>query len=119
MREIIRIFREPMSLEAPIGEEEDSSLGDFIEDRGSLSPVDAASRQLLKEQIADVLDSLSSRERKVLELRFGLEDGRNRTLEEIGREFSVTRERIRQIEAEALAKLRHPSRSRKLKDYLE
>ena len=119
VREIIRIFREPMSLEAPIGEEEDSSLGDFIEDRGSLSPVDAASRQLLKEQIGEVLDSLTSRERKVLELRFGLEDGRNRTLEEIGREFSVTRERIRQIEAEALAKLRHPSRSRKLKDYLE
>ncbi|HLY66054.1 MAG TPA: RNA polymerase sigma factor RpoD [Chloroflexota bacterium] len=119
VREIIRIFREPMSLEAPIGEEEDSSLGDFIEDRATLSPVDAASRQLLKEQIAEVLDSLTSRERKVLELRFGLEDGRNRTLEEIGREFSVTRERIRQIEAEALAKLRHPSRSRKLKDYLE
>src|SRR5438067_6141184 len=119
VREIIRIFREPMSLEAPIGEEEDSSLGDFIEDRSSLSPVDAASRQLLKEQIGEVLDSLTSRERKVLELRFGLEDGRNRTLEEIGREFSVTRERIRQIEAEALQKLRHPSRSRKLKDYLE
>ncbi|MGH2364831.1 MAG: RNA polymerase sigma factor RpoD [Chloroflexota bacterium] len=119
VREIMRIFREPMSLEAPIGEEEDSSLGDFIEDHSSLSPVDAASRQLLKEQISDVLDSLTSRERKVLELRFGLEDGRNRTLEEIGREFSVTRERIRQIEAEALQKLRHPSRSRKLKDYLE
>jgi RNA polymerase primary sigma factor len=106
-------------METPIGDDDDSHLGDFIEDRSSLSPVDAASRQLLKEQIGEVLDSLTSRERKVLELRFGLEDGRNRTLEEIGREFSVTRERIRQIEAEALQKLRHPSRSRKLKDYLE
>ena len=112
---------EPSSkeLEAPIGEDEDSHLGDFIEDRNALPPVDAASRQLLKEQIDDVLSHLSPRERRVIQLRFGLEDGRSRTLEEVGQEFNVTRERIRQIEAKALRKLRHPSRSRKLKDYLE
>ncbi|HEY8692767.1 MAG TPA: RNA polymerase sigma factor RpoD [Chloroflexota bacterium] len=119
VREIQKLSQEPVSLETPIGEEEDSHLGDFIEDRGALAPADAASHQLLKEQVEDVLDSLSSRERKVLQLRFGLEDGRSRTLEEVGREFKVTRERIRQIEAKALRKLRHPTRSRKLKDYLE
>jgi RNA polymerase primary sigma factor len=119
VREIQKLSQEPVSLETPIGEEEDSHLGDFIEDRGALAPADAASHQLLKEQVEDVLDSLSVRERKVLQLRFGLEDGRSRTLEEVGREFKVTRERIRQIEAKALRKLRHPTRSRKLKDYLE
>ncbi len=119
VREIQKLSQEPVSLETPIGEEEDSHLGDFIEDRGALAPADAASHQLLKEQVEDVLDSLSQRERKVLQLRFGLEDGRSRTLEEVGREFKVTRERIRQIEAKALRKLRHPTRSRKLKDYLE
>jgi RNA polymerase primary sigma factor len=106
-------------LETPIGEEGDSHLGDFIEDRDALTPGEAASHQLLKEQVMDVLASLTPRESKVLELRFGLEDGRSRTLEEVGREFHVTRERIRQIEAKALRKLRHPSRSKKLKDYLE
>ena len=119
VREIIKVSQEPVSLETPIGEEEDSHLGDFIEDHGSLAPADAASHQLLKEQVSDVLSSLTDREQKVLVLRFGLEDGRSRTLEEVGREFSVTRERIRQIEAKALRKLRHPSRSKKLKDYLE
>ncbi len=119
VREIIKVSQEPVSLETPIGEEEDSHLGDFIEDHGALAPADAASHQLLKEQVMDVLASLTPRERKVLELRFGLEDGRSRTLEEVGREFHVTRERIRQIEAKALRKLRHPSRSKKLKDYLE
>src|SRR5579862_7206576 len=119
VREIQKLAQEPVSLETPIGEEEDSHLGDFIEDRGALAPAEAASHQLLKEQVEDVLDSLSTRERKVLELRFGLTDGRSRTLEEVGREFKVTRERIRQIEAKALRKLRHPTRSRKLKDYLE
>jgi len=119
VREIIKVSQEPVSLETPIGEEEDSHLGDFIEDQGALAPAEAASYQLLKEQVMDVLASLTPRERKVLELRFGLEDGRSRTLEEVGREFHVTRERIRQIEAKALRKLRHPSRSRKLKDYLE
>ncbi|MBV9119896.1 MAG: RNA polymerase sigma factor RpoD [Chloroflexi bacterium] len=119
VREIQKLSQEPVSLETPIGEEEDSHLGDFIEDRAALAPADAASHQLLKEQVEDVLDSLSVRERKVLQLRFGLEDGRSRTLEEVGREFKVTRERIRQIEAKALRKLRHPTRSRKLKDYLE
>src|SRR6187399_848929 len=114
VREIIKV-----SLETPIGEEEDSHLGDFIEDRGALAPAEAASHQLLKEQVEAVLDSLTGRERRVLQLRFGLEDGRARTLEEVGKEFNVTRERIRQIEAKALRKLRHPSRSRKLKDYLE
>ena len=118
VREILKISQEPVSLETPIGEEEDSSLGDFIEDRAALAPADAASYQLLREQIGDVLETLSIRERRVLQLRFGLEDGRSRTLEEVGREFSVTRERIRQIEAKALRKLRHPTRSRKLKDFL-
>jgi RNA polymerase primary sigma factor len=119
VREIIKVSQEPVSLETPIGEEEDSHLGDFIEDRAAVAPSDAASHQLLKEQVEAVLDSLTGRERRVLQLRFGLEDGRARTLEEVGKEFNVTRERIRQIEAKALRKLRHPSRSRKLKDYLE
>jgi RNA polymerase primary sigma factor len=119
VREIIKVSQEPVSLETPIGEEDDSHLGDFIEDHTALAPADAASHQLLKEQVEDVLDSLTERERKVLQLRFGLDDGRARTLEEVGREFKVTRERIRQIEAKALRKLRHPSRSRKLKDYLD
>jgi len=119
VREIIKVSQEPVSLETPIGEKEDSHLGDFIEDRGALAPAEAASHQLLKEQMEAVLDSLTGRERRVLQLRFGLEDGRARTLEEVGKEFNVTRERIRQIEAKALRKLRHPSRSRKLKDYLE
>jgi RNA polymerase primary sigma factor len=119
VREIIKVSQEPVSLETPIGEEEDSHLGDFIEDSAALAPPDAASHQLLKDQVMEVLASLTPRERKVLELRFGLEDGRSRTLEEVGREFNVTRERIRQIEAKALRKLRHPTRSRKLKDYLE
>lgn len=119
VREIVKVAQLPVSLEAPIGEEEDSHLGDFIEDRDALPPVDAASKQLLKEQIEEVLQALTPREQRVLRLRFGLEDGRSRTLEEVGQEFNVTRERIRQIEAKALRKLRHPSRSRKLKDYLE
>ena len=119
VREIIKVTQEPISLDMPIGEEDDSHLGDFLPDDSALAPADAASHQLLKEQVMDVLNSLTSRERKVLELRFGLEDGRSRTLEEVGREFQVTRERIRQIEAKALRKLRHPSRSKKLKDYLE
>ncbi|MDV2989195.1 MAG: RNA polymerase sigma factor RpoD [Dehalogenimonas sp.] len=119
VREIAKVSQLPVSLESPIGEEEDSHLGDFIEDQNALPPPDAASRQLLKEQIDSVLDSLTPRERRVLQLRFGLEDGRSRTLEEVGKEFNVTRERIRQIEAKALRKLRHPTRSRKLKDYLE
>jgi RNA polymerase primary sigma factor len=119
VREIIKVSQEPVSLETPIGEEEDSHLGDFLEDDNALAPAEAASHQLLKEQVTDVLNSLTYRERKVLGLRFGLEDGRSRTLEEVGREFRVTRERIRQIEAKALRKLRHPSRSKKLKDYLE
>jgi RNA polymerase primary sigma factor len=119
VREIMKVSQEPVSLETPIGEEEDSHLGDFIEDPVALAPADAAAHQLLKEQVMDVLASLAPRERKVLELRFGLEDGRSRTLEEVGREFHVTRERIRQIEAKALRKLRHPSRSKKLRDYLE
>jgi RNA polymerase primary sigma factor len=119
VREIAKISQLPISLESPIGEEEDSRLGDFIEDRNTLPPVDAASRQLLKEQIDDVLSSLTPREQRVLQLRFGLEDGRSRTLEEVGKEFNVTRERIRQIEAKVLRKLRHPSRSRRLRDYLE
>src|SRR5450759_948244 len=118
VREIMKVSQEPVSLETPIGEEEDSHLGDFIEDRSALAPAEAASHQLLKEQVEAVLDSLTGRERRVLQLRFGLEDGRARTLEEVGKEFNVSRERIRQIEAAALRKLRHPSRSRKLKDYL-
>lgn len=118
VRRIIRIAQEPMSLETPIGTEENSYLGDFIEDETVPGPVDAASKQLLKEQLHEILDSLSSRERKVLEMRFGLKDGQGRTLEEVGLEFGVTRERIRQIEAKALRKLRHPIRSRKLRDYL-
>jgi RNA polymerase primary sigma factor len=119
IREIQKVSQEPVSLETPIGEEEDSHLGDFLEDPAALAPAEAASQQLLREQVEDVLASLTSRERRVLQLRFGLEDGRSRTLEEVGREFGVTRERIRQIEAKALRKLRHPSRSRKLKDYLD
>ena len=119
VREIAKVAQLPISLESPIGEEEDSHLGDFIEDREALPPPEAASRQLLKEQIDEVLSTLTPREQRVLQLRFGLEDGRSRTLEEVGQEFNVTRERIRQIEAKALRKLRHPSRSRRLKDYLE
>ena len=119
VREIMRVSQEPVSLETPIGEEEDSHLGDFIPDDDAPAPADAASHTLLKEQINDVLNTLTPRESKVLRLRFGLGDGRSRTLEEVGREFKVTRERIRQIEAKALRKLRHPSRSKKLKDYLE
>ena len=118
VREIIQASQKPVSLETPIGEEGDAHLGDFIEDRGALAPAEAAANQLLKEQVAAVLNSLTGRERRVLQLRFGLEDGRARTLEEVGKEFNVTRERIRQIEAKALRKLRHPSRSRKLRDYL-
>ena len=119
VREIQKISQEPVSLETPIGEEEDSQLGDFIEDDAAVVPPDAASFSMLQEQLAKVLDSLAERERKVISLRFGLEDGHPRTLEEVGREFGVTRERIRQIESKTLAKLRHPSRSSKLKDYLE
>ena len=119
VREIMKIAQEPVSLETPIGEEEDSHLGDFIEDDSALAPADAATYIMLREQLIDVLDTLTPREQKVLRLRFGLDDGRARTLEEVGKEFDVTRERIRQIEAKALRKLRHPSRSKKLKDYLE
>ena len=119
VREIMRVAQEPVSLETPIGEEEDSHLGDFIPDDDAPAPQDAASHTLLKEQLADVLDTLTPREEKVLSLRFGLEDGRSRTLDEVGKEFNVTRERIRQIEAKALRKLRHPSRSKKLKDFLD
>jgi RNA polymerase primary sigma factor len=119
VREIIKISQEPVSLETPIGEEEDTHLADFIEDHKALAPADAASNRLLKEQVALALDSLNERERLVLQLRFGLKDGRARTLEEVGREFGVTRERIRQIESKALRRLRHPSRAKKLKDYLE
>lgn len=119
VREIMRVAQEPVSLETPIGEEEDSHLGDFIPDDDALAPADAASMSLLKEQLADVLKTLTPREEKVLSLRFGLEDGNPKTLEEVGKEFNVTRERIRQIEAKALRKLRHPSRSKKLKDFLD
>ncbi len=119
VEEIIKVSQLPISLESPINNEEDSHLSDFIEDRNAMSPVDIASRQFLKEQVEEVLGTLSPREHRVLQLRFGLEDGRSRTLEEVGQEFNVTRERIRQIEAKAIRKLRHPSRSRKLKDYLE
>ena len=119
VREILKISQEPVSLETPIGEEEDSHLGDFIQDENVPVPAEAAAFTLLKEQLVEVLGTLTEREQKVLKLRFGLEDGRQRTLEEVGKEFKVTRERIRQIEAKALRKLRHPSRSRKLRDYLE
>ena len=119
VREILKISQEPVSLETPLGEEEDSHLGDFIQDDNVPVPADAAAFTLLKEQLVEVLGTLTEREQKVLRLRFGLDDGRARTLEEVGKEFSVTRERIRQIEAKALRKLRHPSRSRKLKDYLD
>ena len=119
VREIMRVAQEPVSLETPIGEEEDSHLGDFIPDEDAPAPSDVASHTMLKEQLAEVLATLTPREEKVLRLRFGLEDGRARTLEEVGKEFNVTRERIRQIEAKALRKLRHPSRSKKLKDFLE
>ncbi len=119
VREIMKISQEPVSLETPIGEEEDSHLGDFIQDENAPVPADAATFTMLREQLEEVLGTLTEREQKVLVLRFGLEDGRSRTLEEVGKEFNVTRERIRQIEAKALRKLRHPSRSRKLKDYLE
>ena len=119
VREIMKIAQEPVSLETPIGEEEDSHLGDFIEDENALAPADAATFIMLREQLIEVLDTLTPREQKVLRLRFGLDDGRARTLEEVGKEFDVTRERIRQIEAKALRKLRHPSRSKKLKDFLE
>src|SRR5437016_78804 len=119
VREIKKAAQEPVSLNIPVGTEDDSHLGDFVPDEASLSPADVATRQVLKEHVDDVLDSLTSRERRVLQLRFGLEDGRQRTLEEVGREFGVTRERIRQIEAKALRKLRHPTRSRKLRDYFD
>jgi RNA polymerase primary sigma factor len=119
VREIIKIAQEPVSLETPIGEEEDSHLGDFIQDENVPVPADAAAFSLLQDQLQEVLNTLTPREQKVLRLRFGLDDGRARTLEEVGKEFNVTRERIRQIEAKALRKLRHPSRSKKLKDYLD
>ena len=119
VREILKISQEPVSLETPIGEEEDSHLGDFIPDDDAPAPAEAAAFSMLKEQLVDVLGTLTEREQKVLKLRFGLEDGRARTLEEVGKKFDVTRERIRQIEAKALRKLRHPTRSKKLKDYLE
>ena len=119
VREIMKIAQEPVSLETPIGEEEDSHLGDFIPDEDAPAPADAAAFTMLKEQLVDVLSTLTDREQKVLKLRYGLGDGRARTLEEVGKEFDVTRERIRQIEAKALRKLRHPTRSKKLKDYLE
>ena len=119
VREIMKIAQDPVSLETPIGEEEDSHLGDFIPDEDAPAPAEAAAFSMLKEQLVEVLDTLTDREQKVLKLRFGLDDGRSRTLEEVGKEFDVTRERIRQIEAKALRKLRHPSRSKKLKDYLE
>jgi RNA polymerase primary sigma factor len=119
VREIIKVAQLPISLELPMEEEADSHLGDFIEDHNAIQPLDSASKQLLKDQFSKVLLTLKPREQRVLQLRFGLEDGRSRTLEEVGLEFKVTRERIRQIEAKALRKLRHPSRSRKLREYLE
>ena len=119
VREILKVAQDPVSLETPIGEEEDSHLGDFIPDDDAPAPAEAAAFSMLKEQLVDVLGTLTEREQKVLKLRFGLEDGRARTLEEVGKKFDVTRERIRQIEAKALRKLRHPTRSKKLKDYLE
>ena len=119
VREILKVSQEPVSLETPIGEEEDSHLGDFVEDKEAVAPSDAASLTMLHNEVEDILDTLTPRERRVLQLRFGLIDGHQRTLEEVGKRFGVTRERIRQIEAKALRKLRHPSRSKKLKDYLE
>ena len=119
VRDIMKIAQEPVSFETPIGEEEDSHIGDFIPDDSNMAPVEVATHAILKEQLSEVLDSLTDREARVIKLRFGLEDGRTRTLEEVGKEFNVTRERIRQIESKALRKLRQPSRSRKLKDYLE
>jgi RNA polymerase primary sigma factor len=119
VREILKISQEPVSLETPIGEEEDSHLGDFIQDQNVPVPAEAAASNLLRDQLNEVLDTLTEREQKVLRLRFGMDDGRARTLEEVGKEFQVTRERIRQIEAKALRRLRHPSKSRKLKDYLD
>lgn len=119
VREIMKIAQDPISLETPIGEEEDSHIGDFIEDRDTPAPADSASYALLREQLSEVLHTLTPREENVLKLRFGLEDGRTRTLEEVGQQFNITRERIRQIEAKALRKLRHPSRSKKLKDFLD
>jgi RNA polymerase primary sigma factor len=119
VREVIKLTQLPISLELPMGEDAESYLGDFIPDNNAIQPLDSASKQLLKDQLSEVLLTLTPREQRVLQLRFGLEDGRPRTLEEVGLEFSVTRERIRQIEAKALRKLRHPSRSRKLRDYLE
>jgi RNA polymerase primary sigma factor len=119
VREVLKVAQFPLSLESPVGDDGDAHLSDFIEDRASVAPVDTASRQLLKEQLIETLSELSPREQRVLILRFGLEDGRTRTLGEVGVEFHVTRERIRQIEAKALRRLRHPSRSRRLKDYLE
>jgi RNA polymerase primary sigma factor len=119
VREIVKVSQDPVSLETPIGEEEDSHLGDFVEDKEAISPSDAASLTLLHNEVEDILDTLTPRERRVLQLRFGLIDGHQRTLEEVGKRFGVTRERIRQIEAKALRKLRHPSRSKKLRDYLE
>jgi RNA polymerase primary sigma factor len=118
VREIMKIAQDPVSLETPIGEEEDSHLGDFVEDTDSPAPSDSASYALLREHIANVLNTLTPRERQVIKMRYGLEDGRQRTLEEVGKQFQITRERIRQIEAKALRKLRHPSRSKTLKDYL-
>jgi RNA polymerase primary sigma factor len=119
VREIRKITQEPISFETPVGEEADAHLGDFIEDHAALAPTDAAAQSLLRTQVAEVLTTLTPREQRVLQLRFGLEDGRSRTLEEVGREFDVTRERIRQIEAKALRKLRHPSRSKTLRDYFD
>ncbi|MBI6545538.1 MAG: sigma-70 family RNA polymerase sigma factor, partial [Cyanobacteria bacterium NC_groundwater_1444_Ag_S-0.65um_54_12] len=119
LREIVKVAQEPISLETPIGKEEDSRLGDFLEDREAEAPVNAVTHELLREDINDVLGTLSARERDVLKLRFGLEDGRSRTLEEVGQQFGVTRERIRQIEAKALRKLRHPNRNKRLREYIE